>query len=262
MKNKKVKKVVHRHSDGQDSHETFPSKTAALAAYNLGVAKVMSDSSIKINELRETPPCTMGDINAITTARDEILGRLAENYQNAVIIRPRKKAKKKVVKKAKRVRSRKRKMTYAELRKAVINHYGGPKCTHCGQTKPPFYLQHIDSEGSNLRLDVAGIGKSARYNAALYYRWLMANDYPKKHNQIVLCKASFGLLKYKRRTPIELMQPNPPELSPFMKLNPVFLDPDNAAIWCQFKDDYRHQCVLFWEQYLDNLHREAIRHTK
>lgn len=66
------------------------------------------------------------------------------------------------------------------LKLAAFEHYGGPKCTCCGETQDIFLaLDHVDNDGAEQRKRV-GSGVS-------FYSWLCRMNYPKDLNLQVLC---------------------------------------------------------------------------
>jgi hypothetical protein len=67
---------------------------------------------------------------------------------------------------------------HAELRIAVINHYGG-KCVCCGENNIEFLaIDHIDGGGNKHRNELGGGGSR-------FYLWARKNNYPEGYQ--VLC---------------------------------------------------------------------------
>lgn len=268
MKNKKTKKT-HYNSDsgGFEVQTTFPSKAAAQSYLVRHQEKVMTNADVQLSKLRKSSVCTTGDVNRILIARDKILVCLAENYQNAVISRPRKAAKKKTAKRNWPLTKHKMtytalRTTYAALRTAVIKHYGGPKCALCSSAKPPFYLQHVHPRGSDLRLQVAGVGHSSRYQARKYYCWLIARKFPHKHRQIVICKACFKSLT-SRECRDHFIRDYTRGWSPLYFFNPELLPAGDyfkqyAGLFAAFGSS----CIELWKHYLDDCHRHAMKDLK
>ncbi len=61
---------------------------------------------------------------------------------------------------------------YRELRRRVIEHYGG-KCNCCGEKELKFLaIDHIEGNGNQHRLSVLG------HKHASIYRWLVRNNFP------------------------------------------------------------------------------------
>jgi len=80
----------------------------------------------------------------------------------------------------------------------VYQHYGGYKCVDCGITQEEvLVLHHIHFNGKECRLEACG--NRYKYNSTVYHYWLIRNNYPPKHKQIVLCQNHHILRHSKKR---------------------------------------------------------------
>jgi hypothetical protein len=81
-----------------------------------------------------------------------------------------------------------------ELRKVVLNHYGG-KCACCGETTYEFLaIDHINNDGNEHRRKIGGSGK--------LYSWIRANHFPDGFQVLChncnLAKGFYGECPHKR----------------------------------------------------------------
>lgn len=69
----------------------------------------------------------------------------------------------------------------------VFQHYGGYKCADCGIEKEEVLdLHHVYNNGKECKIEACR--RSYQYNKQVYYCWLIRNNYPPKHEQVVLCQ--------------------------------------------------------------------------
>lgn len=77
-----------------------------------------------------------------------------------------------------------KKSFYQNVKKEVINHYGG-KCNCCHESELIFLtIDHIDGQGAKHRRDL-GQGK-------VIYTWLKKNNYPKNNYQVLCFNCNFA----------------------------------------------------------------------
>ncbi len=69
----------------------------------------------------------------------------------------------------------------------VYRHYGGYKCVDGGEEKEEILtLHHVHFNGKECRLEACG--SKYQYHSTVYHYWLIRNNYPPKHEQVVLCQ--------------------------------------------------------------------------
>lgn len=248
----------------------------ALAVLSDAQDEIMSVSSAALKRLRSSGCCTVGAVASILVKRDEALAEAERNFHAALSLSPKRRPKtkpapkpklkpkskpkkvkpkvKRIVKSKEEVADAKRqssRQSYQSLRAQVIQHYGGPKpeCVFCKSKRLPFYLQHTQSTGSHNRRTTAGYTFSTSYSAATYYRWLIAHNYPKQHEQVILCKQCFKMLTNKPDWRIRLKE-QVDAFAPFALFSPRVLSNKAAAEWNRILQTYLAACVSFWRSYL------------
>lgn len=78
-----------------------------------------------------------------------------------------------------------------ELKNQVFEHYGGHKCSCCGETIKEFLmLDHIYNDGAEHRREVFGPRRSSGSSRTLYL-WIIRNDFPPMF-QILCANCNWG----------------------------------------------------------------------
>ena len=259
---------------------------AAFVELENAQGRIVREATRQLQTLRSSGNLTVGKVAGILVKRDEAFAKCEEDFQIAVgsrrpapvlkqKVKPKpvlktktkvktakpKTAKTKVKAKRKHILKSKEeaadakrqssRQSYQSLRAQVIQHYGGPKpeCVFCKSKRLPFYLQHTQSTGSHNRRTTAGYTFSTSYSAATYYRWLIAHNYPKQHEQVILCKQCFKMLTNKPDWRIRLKE-QVDAFAPFALFSPRVLSNKAAAEWNRILQTYLAACVSFWRSYL------------
>lgn len=74
---------------------------------------------------------------------------------------------------------------YHKKKRAVIQHYGGMRCSQC---KEETRIEHLTLRLVKNNERICSVEAQAIFNTYSYWVWLVQHDYPPEHDQVVLCK--------------------------------------------------------------------------
>lgn len=81
-----------------------------------------------------------------------------------------------------------------ELKKKILEEYGGAKCVCCNEDETVFLsLDHINGGGNKERKELMGDSRIGGYQ---FYKYLKNNNYPMKEMYRILCmNCQFGTMR-------------------------------------------------------------------